>query len=793
MSGEFETREGTAVALNFLAAAHPAGPWALTCITPDKKGIETKTFGPETIEACRTWLESWNGKRNIYWSVNPPKGEVSKKATREDIKAVHYLHVDVDPRVGEPLTEEHERLSKLFGQNLPRGVPPPSVVVFSGGGFQGFWKLEVPIPIDGDLARAEDAKRYNQRLELLFQADNCHNVDRIMRVPGTLNIPDAGKVAKGRLPAWARVIDCDMSRVYPLAAFQPIPKDERPRGQTRFGTEDRFRDKANPIGALSDLDQWNVPDRIRVIIAQGCDPGNPKAGDNSRSMWLFDAVCGLIRCDVPDAVILAIITDPAWPISASVLDKGSKADAYGRRQITQARDAVINPDLAKLNEQHFVIANDGGRCRVGEWTSTRQDGRLQLSFQSFDDFRNRYMHRKTQVGVDDEGKPILVPLGKFWLGHERRRQYAGIVFQPGEGDVINGHLNLWRGFAVEPRPGDWSLMQDHIDNVLASGDPVCADYIRRWAAWAVQNPAEQSEVALVFKGGQGTGKGTFARALAQLFGQHGMQVTAANQFAGRFNAHLRDVCLLFADEAVRPDDKQARGILKALLTEPQLTIEGKGKDVVTAPNCVKVVMASNEDWIVPADNDDRRFAVFEVSSHRKQDHPYFAALKAELSGGGLSAMLHHLQNMPLDDWHPRRDIPQTAARNEQKAASLRGFALVFLDLLRTGEIPITDLSMPLVATSRMQEYASLRSPRGCITLNEVADLFKKLGFKQSTSSRPRGFILPSLADARAQWDRTMSPVAWDDTGDWSPIQTPEGMAMNDHAPFGEFRPQPKGR
>ena len=72
------------------------------------------------------------------------------------------------------------------------------MVVFSGGGYQAFWKLETPISINGDLGRAEDAKRYNQQLELLFGGDNCHNVDRIMRLPGTVNVPDERKRTKGR-------------------------------------------------------------------------------------------------------------------------------------------------------------------------------------------------------------------------------------------------------------------------------------------------------------------------------------------------------------------------------------------------------------------------------------------------------------------------------------------------------------------------------------------------------------------------------------------------------------------
>jgi hypothetical protein len=39
-------------------------------------------------------------------------------------------------------------------------------------------------------------------------------------------------------------------------------------------------------------------------------------------------------------------------------------------------------------------------------------------------------------------------------------------------------------------------------------------------AWTVQHPAEQAEVALVFLGEIGTGKGTLGKAMCRIFGQH---------------------------------------------------------------------------------------------------------------------------------------------------------------------------------------------------------------------------------------------------------------------------------
>ena len=119
-------------------------------------------------------------------------------------------------------------------------------------------------------------------------------------------------------------------------------------------------------------------------------------------------------------------------------------------------------------------------------------------------------------------------------------------------------------------------------------------------AWTVQNPDEPAEVALTFRGEPGTGKGVFGRAMAQLFGQHGLHTGGSELITGRFNKHFRDCCLLFADEVVWDGDRKAEAKMKTFLTEPTLMIEGKGVDAVSWPNMLHVIISSNSDWVVPA-------------------------------------------------------------------------------------------------------------------------------------------------------------------------------------------------
>ena len=203
-----------------------------------------------------------------------------------------------------------------------------------------------------------------------------------------------------------------------------------------------------------------------------------------------------------------------------------------------------------------------------------------------DDFINYYLNRTTLTALGP------VSIGKWWFEHPRRQQYRGVVFLPGGPSIVDGTISTFGPASPSrPRRGDWSLMQKHIAKCSRAGDAAFFAYILNWLAYLVQHPDRQAEVALVFIGGQGTGKGVLGRAICRIFGQHARHVSNPDHLAGKFNAHLQQCCFLFADEAVAPQDKKAEGTLKRLITEPTLFIEPKGVDPFEVPNRLSVMMA----------------------------------------------------------------------------------------------------------------------------------------------------------------------------------------------------------
>ena len=686
---------------------HPHDLWLVNAFpvdrTDSKHSPMAATFQLGEEEGLIEFLEAaQGGSHNVYFSVNPPVGRMGKKALRTDIEKMTFLHVDLDPRAGEDPDEERTRLLELVTTKLPAGVPKPTAVVDSGGGFWAFWRLDDPFPIESSEPRYEEAKLYNLHLETVFGADSCHNVDRIARLPGSVNYPDKKKAAKGRIERLSEVVELNPVS-YPLSAFTKATQLAAPAGFSSGKTVE-INENVQRVEDLNRELPPSVPGWCKVVIAQGKDPDDPTrfakggTGEVDRSDALFYTVCELVRNQVSDDMIYAIITDPDWAISASVIDgSNGRGDRYARRQIERAHEFAEDPQLADLNNRYAVVQNAGnGKCKV---IYVDPDSGL-LVYQAPTDYKafysNQFVEIPTTKGV------MQIPLGKWWFEHSMRRSFRSIAFLPGD-EVGADVYNLWRGFAYEALPGgSCDIFLDHVRQVICSGDLEVYEYLISWMAMAVQHPAQPGHTAIVLRGSQGAGKGTFAKTFSKLFGHHGKQITDAKHLTGNFNAHLRDCIVLFADEAIAANSKN-EGVLKALVTEESMLIEAKGVDSIVERNYLHVIMASNAKWVVPVGLDDRRFVMLDVSDEHVMDANYWGALNAQLRNGGYEALLHHLLTRDLSSFDPRTR-PQTDALQDQKQRSFGPLASWWYGVLQEGAVGDTHLDEATLYPSSSLAY-----------------------------------------------------------------------------------------
>lgn len=437
---------------------------------------------------------------------------------------------------------------------------------------------------------------------------------------------------------------------------------------------------------------------------------------------------------------------------------------------------ISSSALETMNKKHAVLFQQSGDLVVITEDSDH-DGRPFLRYSNLQTIRDLYP-QPVQVGVGPRGS-IVKKLGQLWLDSPRRRFYRGIEMAP-NGRATPDYYNLWRGFSVEPKAGSWVRFKQHVLEVIAGNDPALFSYIISWMARAVQDPGKPAYTALVLRGGMGTGKTTFAKWFGSLFGSHFLHIDNTHHLTGHFNAHLHNAILVFADEAAWPGDKAGAGALRRMVTEDTLIIERKGINALTVPNVIHLILASDADWVWPAGVDERRGVIIDVSDHRRNDRPYFAALERELlKDGGLAAMLKDLLELKIT--LDLREIPQTKALYEQKQLSSSAYQRWWYEELRDGDLWRESDRRPdgyhversaiyerylntIEKMMRGRVESGLPSQLGKFLRKVMPGSYPREGVRRHGG--PRTWVLPSLLEARTAYEHffrvTHEHAGWDD-------------------------------
>ena len=176
-----------------------------------------------------------------------------------------FALADLDPNEGETAAAAKERYLK----RLETFKPEPSSIEDSGNGIQVLWRLEKPVPPE-DFPRIEAASK--AIMERLGSEAGTQNVDRLLRVPGTMNLPNRKKRDKGRVicgPAKVLVMNGAICRL------EDLPRPEEPKAGEPATAKpapkvdwDRVAEHAGWLQSVADL-PGDFSAKGRMIVA--CD------------------------------------------------------------------------------------------------------------------------------------------------------------------------------------------------------------------------------------------------------------------------------------------------------------------------------------------------------------------------------------------------------------------------------------------------------------------------------------------------------------------------------------------
>jgi putative DNA primase/helicase len=317
---------------DFLARLRPSGPWLLVAIDPDTETITAITAQQQAD--VTSFVQRWNGKRNLYYSVNPTRVALDKKPAKTDIAAIEYLLGDLDPAADETPAAAKAR----YRAQLEAMQPAPAAVVDSGNGLNVLWRLATAIPLDAPKPNAKGKLAYSDAdkatitdvearckavMERLGSAAGTQNIDRILRLPGTLNLPNKAKRDKGRVPClatllWFNGVTCTLDD-FPLEA--PPPQRGRKGGSGKLPME-----------------------LLTMLYLPDSGHGNPVGHWPTRSHLFIAFINAALRKGIDENEIVEAMLDPAYAGKAIY---EHVADEHGEDYVKREIERAINemPDV----------------------------------------------------------------------------------------------------------------------------------------------------------------------------------------------------------------------------------------------------------------------------------------------------------------------------------------------------------------------------------------------------------------------------------------------------------------
>lgn len=381
----------------------------------------------------------------------------------------------------------------------------------------------------------------------------------------------------------------------------------------------------------------------------------------------------------------------------------------GRRRTKRRTDPAEALALAKkmekrmvreMNRSHAVIRDTTALINIGK----DEKGFPTINYATKDGLKLRYANRPLlvpEIKADRMGREFVSQWKKMdrvtaWLSHRLRRDCDTVANYPVRwGDTPPSNIfNVWGGYGAKPTEGDLprvggdgydkdfpaacARMLRHLAEVICASDLNLFRWHLAFLAQMVQDPLNLPRSFIVLTGGQGIGKGQYGKILEALLGPSYLRVGTREQFVGKFNAAFQGRLVVWGDE-IFIKDGEAANIVKNRVSESTVTIEAKYKDAASVRNTARNIIASNDEHVWNAANDDRRAAVHAVSEHRvipdkaPDDHPnrvYFRELTAEIDNkAAVGALFRYLLDYDYTPFSLDRP-PSTAALTKQKIQSL---------------------------------------------------------------------------------------------------------------------------
>jgi len=265
-----------------------------------------------------------------------------------------------------------------------------------------------------------------------------------------------------------------------------------------------------------------------------------------------------------------------------------------------------------------------------------------------------------------------------WLkNNPEQRCYEDIGCYPDKSKCPDNHFNSWKPFAMElvetyePKPEELEIIKKHI-KILCGNDETVATYFEAWVAQMIQYPAIKT-VCPVLISKEGAGKGSLMRLLEKMIGHSKVFETAtpSRDIWGDFNGRMASTFLVNLNELSKKETTESEGRIKALITDPKLTINNKGVNQYDINSFHRFIITTNKEEPVNTGKDDRRKFIIRSSDELIGNEIYFTKLHEMLSDVDvIKTCYEYFKSIPDMDKFAKLALPCTEYQEQLKEMSV---------------------------------------------------------------------------------------------------------------------------
>lgn len=566
----------------FLAAFPTAPRLHLTGI--GDKGVfagVTLPAGDDLPDRVARVAEGYNKRGNVYFNPNVPAGETSPhKLNKGRIGLIRAIWADLDPLdrlevlpsddADNPAmngrAKEKLRLLEL-AEAVRESDFPPTAAIDSGNGVQLIWALDEPIECT-DEAR-EVAEKCGHRIEAaLGGTENTANVDRVLRLPGTINRPNAKKRQLGRTEVPARLLyetgeRCDFGCLAEMAeAFETAIAPDLEKAGLIIRDEPEAEPEAS-AGPEVEIDR-SLPAtllasdaKLRAAWTKGTKLGKGK--DKSASGLDMSLTLYLSRHLDNGDLDLALRAYPFGQIGTGTL-KGEAAERRIAQLLAKADEARKSAQYDNTQDGMAQVFADthAGQARychtTGRWHLVDEAGIWRPDDRKLAFSWVRHIGRN--LGFD--GKASTASGAEKFAQSDPRLANTHADWNPdpfllgttrGVVDLRTGRMRpakpsdmITRSTSVAPKRGECPLWLSFLEDATG-GDKAYQRFLKQVAGYSATGDAR--EHALFFlHGGGGNGKSVFINVLTGILGDYARTAAMETFMASRTDSHPTDLAML---------------------------------------------------------------------------------------------------------------------------------------------------------------------------------------------------------------------------------------------------------